>query len=324
MPWARAVKLFRAGAFAAAAFALLGCGQTQRLYDGPKRDADEVAVLRNGETVFVRYVDGREVAVEEGATSWLGRDYHLLPGRHRVEVLEETASVSGSPLTGSTIYQTRAYNLWTLRHDFKGGERYELGSHTVLVPDAARPPGNSPETLSLVALFEMDGKEPVALPVLAPDPPRDPPRGRTLAGQAANERYTATGRLVFLVRDTPAARAWAKKPRMAERAARDLKRMLPPGEFAEAREVVGYGLGYFEFPDVPPGEWLVCFPVPGDVFEPELFGEVKRETAAVTRVRVDADEPPGETWVPVGPAAFPARPTEPPPPPQLAAATPQP
>jgi hypothetical protein len=95
--------------------------------------------------------------------------------------------------------------------------------------------------------------------------------------------FTAAGREVLLVPDTPELAAWLGK--REEYRASKFNLIGPPGQpdvvKQRARRTLGYGTGEFEFKNVTPGDYLV------------LFDTGPKESIARTKVTV----PPGETRV---------------------------
>lgn len=107
------MKAVRFTLFALAAASVGGCMSVQ-LYDGPRRDRDEVArisgdpVVTAGSpiTVILRQVDGRDIGVTQTAVE-------VLEGRHELLVdcrIAETKSVSRHSLSVE-VYGGRNYRL---------------------------------------------------------------------------------------------------------------------------------------------------------------------------------------------------------------------
>ena len=220
---------------------LFGCARTHRLYDGPRRPAGEIAVLKNDASTWVRAIDGQDVPADK-PDDFGSVVYELPPGEHRLEVIYHWAETTTS---GQYTYRnsSKALNLWTLRHAFEAGKTYRLGF--MMEGGGVWP----------LLIDGTGGKgEIVAYPELYPRPPTPPAAGEgtTLAGQglleSQGQKYTATGRRIYLLRDTPEARDL-----LSGGASR--RRLTGSGKVV--RECRGYGLGYFEFRDVEPGAYLI-------------------------------------------------------------------
>jgi hypothetical protein len=238
-----------------------GCAEQQavtHLYDGPPRPPAEVAIVHNANDVFVRLVDGRAVDNDQPGDR-TKRIFHLPPGEHRLEV--EYHDVE-KDLVGVVMAWRRSYNLFTLRHDFEVGRVYRLE-----------------------VLFESrEGRE-IVIPVLMndvnqqvarPDTSRRPPvvpegaTGATLAGIAIAQEsdagglnprvITATGREVYLIEDSPATREWLGQLReTGQFNERYIRSSAPEAARSSIRLARGYGVGYFEFQDVPASDYIIFF-----------------------------------------------------------------
>ncbi|WP_116807164.1 hypothetical protein [Steroidobacter cummioxidans] len=111
------MKSFQATLLASTAILVSGCMSAQ-LYDGPKRDRDEVAritgdpVVTAGSpvTVILRQVDGRDIGMTQTT----------------VEVLEGTHNL----LVDCRIAETKAVSRHALEVEVFGGRKYRLRAQT--------------------------------------------------------------------------------------------------------------------------------------------------------------------------------------------------
>ncbi len=229
--------------------AACGCGKlgVHRVYDGPSLPLTEVAVVKDSAGVHVMLVDGDLIG---GKESEIADQYHLLPGSHRIEVF----------YSASAIFQGswESLNLITFRHDFQAGHEYRFASKRESLGD-----GRARLRLELHDVTE--GRK-VADPSYGPGPPTFKPgqTGATIVGQASDGYYDdATGQTVYLVYDTPAVRNFLERNSGRDRFEKGWDPEISKAvRYGETR---GYGGGFFQFLDVPPGKYIVVYANPQDI-----------------------------------------------------------
>ena len=219
-----------------ALLAVAGCQRVHRLYDGPKRPAAEIAHLRNTGDVWARVIDG-EIVPHDKPDDLGSVTYELAPGPHRIEAKYHFAQTShhGNYVSYSS---SEAYNMWSLYHDFEAGERYRLSRNDIKGGDEAYLPVLRNSAGEIVAETDRTRR-----------PTTPSHRGTTLAGVAFDDQYTATGRPIYLLRDGTVTRGLLRH-------SRDPRDRFEDADVLQA-VVYGYGVGFFEFLDVPPGDYVV-------------------------------------------------------------------
>ena len=228
----------------AVALVASGCGPDKpfKAYVGPDRPLSEIAVVKRGRHTYAHALDGK--TLQPSPTG----DLHLPPGPHRLEV------GIAKPLPNGTEYSV---NYFTLRHDFEAGKTYRYDGRIMNVPGK----GMSNDYAE-VQLVEEPGEIFLAKAdfnfIEPPVPAAD--EGATIYGQAVSpDGMNATGRNVYLCHDTPQLRRWLRKQRGL------WGRTFPDGlKGSQQRRMIadvqaGYGQGFFDFQDVPPGKYLLIF-----------------------------------------------------------------
>ena len=287
-------RLVHAGLCCLASAFLLsaGCGgraTTYRLYDGPDRPEGRIAVVSDTDLVQIFRIDGRPAGSDPygwpSTSDYVGiphlprDDFHLEPGPHTLTVRVHSVEVG---FEQAALH--RGLNAWTIRHDFEAGRRYGFGVEEVGLADlrAGQP-----------VLVEYDGGEHlVARPDVAEQRllPPETGEGAVVVGQGVARKGTnaeaivgelnATGSILLLLLD-PGPDAGRVSNTIADtRRALRRDKSLPKG----VRQTVGYGLGFFEFRDVPPGDHLVVWLAD----DPNIDGvELAPDRAARVRVTLD-------------------------------------
>ncbi len=119
------------------ALALLGCGPTKHFYDGPSRDAAEVAVLKLDVDSGARVVriDDRVVSDKDhdgtGPACFTGK-VALLPGTHTLEVLYHDSFYDhATPATGrTTMTVLTSSDHKVLTFEARAGGTYRVGAES--------------------------------------------------------------------------------------------------------------------------------------------------------------------------------------------------
>ena len=219
---------------------------------------NRVATVTEGEGIGALAIDDGELLPAETHPG-RGDTLRLLPGDRRLIVdFEEDAGE----------YWSYSINGFSLRHALQPGRRYRLSAVRQSVGDS--------EVVTPVLVEETagdDGRlvlEPVAGPELTAGPidVRPPVGGATVRGFAGvalvdGPDLTGTGRRVVLLPIGDAAGRAALEEWLLETGKRAGD--TPPG-WERRRETIGYGLGQFQFRDVPLGRYAALF-VPFGVSE---------------------------------------------------------
>ena len=242
-----------------------------------------VATVAEGEGIGALAIDdGRPLPAETHPGR--GDTLRLLPGDRRLIVdYEEDAG----------DYWSYSVNGFSLRHALAPGRRYRLSAVRQSVGDS--------EVVTPVLVEETvgaDGRlvlEPVAGPELAAAPidDRPPVGGATVRGFAGvafadGPDMTGTGRRVVLLPIDDAGGRAALQAWLLETGKRPGD--TPPG-WGRRLETVGYGLGQFQFRDVPLGRYAALL-VPFDVSEDYASGSgpvLARRDVVVSRPLMTID-----------------------------------
>lgn len=248
---ARTVRLLSAAALVAVS---CGCGaKTIRAYEGDPLPPERAVRIRSGSSITFSAVDGRPIGdFDHSFDLFRYSDRVLLeltPGPHRLTV--------GYRATQGNVVQY-SVNDQTISHTFAPGDysfvvsKESLGTSSVWHPK----------------LIDSKTKAPIveAQPPGRPDAPSaSKPGTATVTGVAIVGVQLAAGQRVALIarnkRTDEWAAAWlAWNKRQAAKVNHFDIPPLDPGELkSPVRSTVGYGVGYFEFKDVPPGEYYAVF-----------------------------------------------------------------
>lgn len=269
-----------------------GCSTTKHhLYEGERKSPKDLAAVFDSYSVQIESIDGAPVSQPgaffqpKGSVKRYRLDtFYLLPGRHTI-----VARVNGANYKGDYTVQSTAKNAWSFYVDLQAGSFYTF-EHV----DLSNKTGKTLPVLQRVETTERTGSasvlnnalnhgsasakerfepEVVPRPVEPPGPdenavvigqgvdlaPRDDGSRATNFGWGSSAptggpTFTATGQLITLCEDTPQNRQSLVDVANRESSQRPKGNQLTTGYTQTTR---GYGLGFFEFRDVPAGNYLV-------------------------------------------------------------------
>ncbi|MEM6313709.1 MAG: hypothetical protein AAF743_06455 [Planctomycetota bacterium] len=264
---------FRTVGLLALVLIAVGCGGPKRpaakLYAGPVQPAQQLASVEESAGVrmvaFNNQLLWNEDKLRRGETGFQlvyapikGQTYSIEPGDQRMVVLWQDVSFeSHASYTIKRWSATRGN--FSLRHAFEAGKKYKFGTF-----DFDGPRGS----VTIPVLLEEGEDRPVAYPEIFAEPIEgiNSATGTTVYGIGTvkwdDAYHNVAGRQIALLTDIDGFRRWY------ERKTDDGKQQgsfasEPPG-WDDAPKTVGYGVGQFDFKDVPPGKYIVAFFAPTD------------------------------------------------------------
>ena len=258
---------------------LVGCGGTQRVYEGEKRPLADVARVYNSNGVQITSIDGIEVA-PPSKLLWDDRwktsakentSFDLLPGRHRLTVWLDRFESQEQTYDTMIVTRLQAQNQMSLVYDFEAGKKYEFAVEIHRKGVGGGPTGEwKPLLIERGTDKIVAGPEDTPAVVSASAAPfaRATPAASTGASVSGVARLTFTdgtvvtsaGRDVLLLPRTPENLQWFEQ-RVAGGRIKDhpLDRSREMVLQRSGRFTLGYGTGQFEFTDVPPGQYVAFF-----------------------------------------------------------------
>jgi hypothetical protein len=112
---------------------LMACtGTAKRMYEGPTRSSNEIAILEESKVVRIINIDGK--SVKPKYMDSLYDTYHVLPGPHTIQAILEPFQ---SQSLGGGYYDTYQEIGYTspvreIKMDFRAGHRYRIDAQAGL------------------------------------------------------------------------------------------------------------------------------------------------------------------------------------------------
>ncbi len=228
-------------------------------YSGPTLPKEQVARI-HCKDVYVHTVDTTPLrdwfpamvkyGSETGPSEVAAID--VLPGKHRL-IVNFRRQQGGMIAWG--------VNSFSILYDFKAGQDYAFSLVEM---------NNGTRTIWRPELIDKTTKSVLATHESKPLPAsKSKPGMATVRGIAATIFNTSTGREVVLIPRNKATEDWiaaTNKFRSEEGGIFKFAPSMPKERNKPFRATIGYGMGFFEFTDVPPGEYFVIFDSAWGVF----------------------------------------------------------